>query len=262
MTGLLDLQRRFRATLLDEEADEDLVALIVGAPDLARSRLAVYRNNVCGALTTALRLNFPALERLVGTEFFAATAARFIAASPPGSADLHEYGETFPIFLAALPSTSGLVFLGDVGRLEWAVGRALHAPRATPPGLGMLAGLAPEQQAALRFLPHPSLSLLRVTTPAPAIWEAVLTPEEALRETRLAAIDPGAGGENLAVFRAGAEAGIRPLSPSAFAFAHALMAGAPLAEALAVIAAGEAAATLGGFLGDGLFTAAIPSLSP
>lgn len=266
MTGLLDLQRRLRATVLDGGLDggedRDLTSLVVGAPEMARTRLAVYRNNVRATLTTALKLNFPALAQLVGTEFFAASAARFLAVSPPGSADLHEYGETFPAFLANLPSTRHLVFLGDVGRLEWAAGRALHAPHATPLGLAMLAALTPEQQAALRFLPHPSLSLLSVTTPARAIWEAVLTPEEELREQRLAAIDPGAGGENLAVLHACGEVVARPLSPAAFAFAQALIAGAPFAEALAIIPEGEASAALGGFLSDGFFTAAIPSLSP
>ncbi|MGH7122185.1 MAG: DNA-binding domain-containing protein [Acetobacteraceae bacterium] len=65
----------------------------------AEARLAVYRNNVIGSLTGALRPTYPAVERLVGKEFFAAAAARLIACEPPATRDLYEYDGAFPDFL-------------------------------------------------------------------------------------------------------------------------------------------------------------------
>ena len=63
-------------------------AVIRGGTPSADARLDIYRNNVTSNLTGTLRLTFPAVERLVGAEFFAATAAHFIRATPPADADL------------------------------------------------------------------------------------------------------------------------------------------------------------------------------
>ena len=94
MPSLLDVQRGFRTAVL--AADASLPpSLINGGTVSAAARLGVYRNNVIGNLTRALRLSFPAVDRLVGEDFFAAAAQRFIEASPPHAADLNQYGEDF-----------------------------------------------------------------------------------------------------------------------------------------------------------------------
>ncbi len=250
MPTLHEFQRRFRAALTAASGD-DLADIVQGEGAVAR--LAVYRNNVLGTLSAALGLNFPATACLVGADFFAAAAARFIVASPPRSADLHEYGEAFPAFLATQPGITARPYIAAVAALEWAVAQALHAPLAPALGAARLAALAPEAQAALRFRAHPSLRLMTTSGPARAIWEAVLQPDEALRARNLAAIDLAAPGETLAVLRVGGTIALHPLAPAAFAFAQALADGETLAEALARVPPQSAAAWLGAFLAQGFF---------
>lgn len=250
MPTLLEFQRRFRAAVAPDSAD-DLADLARGGN--AAARLAVYRNNVLGALSTALALNFPATKRLVGDAFFATAAARLIAESPPASADLHEYGEEFPPFVATLPGMAARPYIVDVAGLDWAVARALHAPLAPALAPATLAALAPQAEAALRFVAHPSLRLIATRGPARAIWEALFIPDEEDRARALAAIDPAAPGETLALLRAADTIAFHPLSVSGFALARALAGGARLADALAAVSPADAAANLGLFLAQGFF---------
>ena len=95
-------------------------------------------------LTNALRLSYPAVRRLVGAEFFAGMAAQYIAAHPPRSACLNDYGGAFATFLAGFLPAAGLAYLPGVARLEWAVNRALHAPSAVALNVAALAGIDPQ----------------------------------------------------------------------------------------------------------------------
>ena len=251
MPSLLDVQRGFRTAVL---ADASLPpSLINGGTVSAAARLGVYRNNVIGNLTRALRLSFPAVDRLVGEDFFAAAAQRFIEASPPHAADLNQYGEDFADFLASFEPAESVPYLADVARLEWAVSRALHAPPAPPLTPEALSTVPPEDQADLRLRPHPTLSLLSPGYPARAIWEAVLAPDDDERDARLATIDLESAGERLAVLRSDGALEIEALSGPAFELAQALIAGRPLGDALERIPADDAAPLLADFLVRGFF---------
>lgn len=250
MPALLDVQRRFGAALLGG-ADAPPPIEIRGGAVGAAARIGIYRNNVIGNLTGALRLNFPAVERLVGTAFFAAACARFIAASPPAGADLYEYGDSFPAFLARFEPAQGLAYLSDVARLEWAVTRALHAPFAPAIDMTALSTIPLDALAELRFTAHPSLSLLALAHPARAIWEAVLTEDPDARAAALGAIDPDAGGETLAVHQGADGLDVTVLAEDGFALAQALTAGGALGEALERTAPEQAASLLGVFLAQG-----------
>lgn len=252
MSALLDLQRRFRAALLGRGGAK-LPEVADGAIGAA-ARISVYRNNVIGNLTGALRLTFPAVERLVGAEFFAAAAARFITAAPPRSADLYEYGEVFPEFLAGFEPAQSLAYLPDVARLEWAVNRALHAAMVPALASEALKDVPAEEEAGLCFIAHPSLSLLQLAHQAHAIWEAVLTEDANERDARLGAIDLAAGGEALAVLRGADGLEVIHLSGAGLALARALIKGQTLAEALILVAPEEVAPLLGGFLAQGFFS--------
>ncbi len=251
MSSLLELQRTMRTALL-AGSDTPLSAMIGGASDPA-SRLRIYRNNVLGNLTGALRLTFPAVERLVGADFFAAAAARFISAAPPTGADLYEYGAAFPGFLATFEPAQNIAYLPDVARLEWAVNQALHAVFAPALTADALFDVPEQQQAGLRFAAHPSLSLLVLTHPAKAIWEAVLTEDAELRASSLAAIDISMAGNVLAVLHGADGLAFIELSRTAYEFACALTDGQCLADALELVTSDDAAPLLGGFIAHGFF---------
>lgn len=157
-----DAEAGLRAAL----AGGPVAAGLLAAPaDEIAPRVAVYRNNIAHGLGQALSRRFPVIERLVGAEFFAAMAAPFIAAHPPRSPVLQEWGDAFPGFLAGFPPLAGLPYLPDVARIEWARGLAFHAADAPalPPGT-----LPPDRPLRL----HPSLQLLWLAHPAVSIWRA------------------------------------------------------------------------------------------
>lgn len=257
MASLLDVQRGFRSAVL---AGSRLTpSLVNGGPVSAVARLGIYRNNIIGNLTRALRLGFPAVERLVGENFFAAAAQRFIEASPPRTADLNQYGEGFADFLASFEPGRSVPYLPDVARLEWAVSRALHAPPAPALTAEAVSRVPPEHQADLRFRPHPTLSLLSLAYPGRAIWEAVLAPDDD-RDARLATIDLQSGGEKLAVLRSNGAIEIEVLADAAFDLARMLTQDLALGDALERTAPQTVAPLLAAFLARGYFAGL--SLSP
>jgi len=130
-------------------------------------RFAVYRNNVQHGLSTALATRFPVVERLVGADFFAATARVFAAQHPPETPVLLDWGEAFPAFLAGFEPAAGLPYLPDVARLEWLRGRAYHAADAPAADPALLSAFRPE---TLRLTLAPSVAGFASRWPAVSIW--------------------------------------------------------------------------------------------
>ncbi len=83
-------------------------------------------------------------------------------------------------------------FLAGVARLKWAVSLALHAPFAPALAIGVPGGVPESQGADLPFTPRPSLSLLVLTHPVRAFWEAVFSEDADAHAPELAAIDTAA----------------------------------------------------------------------
>jgi hypothetical protein len=115
MPTLLELQHDMRAGLVEREVGPIAKSLANG---LGPERLDICRNTILTGLKRALRLAFPAVERLVGGEFFAGAAEAFIADHPPRAAYLDQYGVEFPVFLSRFPSAASVSYLADVARLE------------------------------------------------------------------------------------------------------------------------------------------------
>lgn len=246
--SLLELQRALRASLVAHD-DSGVRAHVVDGSIGAGERLDVYRNTFASALTTALRLSYPAVHRLVGAEFFEGAARIFIEASPPGSACLDDYGEGFVEFLSRFEPAASLAYLPDVARLEWAVNRALHAREAEPLDMHKLAALAGADHASVRFTAHPSVGVLRVDHPADLIWRTVLDEDD----TTLSAINPNAGPAWLLVQRLPAGIDVRRMNERAWQFTVALCSGMPLAAAFDVARDLETSALLADHLATGLF---------
>jgi hypothetical protein len=246
---LRELQTAMRHGLLD---DGDLAVTAVLADALTPAdRLNIYRNTSRTTLTKALGLNFPAVRRLVGEEFFAAAADTFITREPPGSAWLDLYGQGFPGFLTGFEPAASLAYLPDVARLERAVGRALHAADAAPLELSTLRNLPASEQALVCFTPHPSLSLTSSPYPVDAIWRAVLAGDEAA----MAAIDFGGGDVHLLIGRCGGAVEVSRLEEPKWLFAEALATGHSLASSLETAGNPDAALWLAEQLAAGHFTA-------
>jgi hypothetical protein len=225
MPTLLELQHDMRAGLVEREVGPITKSL---ADSTGPERLGIYRNTILTGLKRALRLAFPAVERLVGGEFFAGAADAFIADHPPRAAYLDQYGVEFPVFLSRFPSAASLPYLADVARLEWAVSCALHAPDESPLELRRLAAVAPEDQCRVSFRAHPSVGLMRSDFPVDDIWRAVLSGDE----QAMAALDLSAGPVFLLIERGETGVEVTRMQESAWRFLGALCSGEPLLYAI------------------------------
>jgi len=219
----LAIQSQFAAALIDPglAVPEGLMAW--NGPKPAR-RFGVYRNNVAIGLIGALASRFPAAERIVGEEFFAAMAHEFIRLHPPRSPLLLAYGDDLPDFVETFQPAREIPYLPDVMRLEVARGRAYHAADAIPLDAALLATVEPGGLAELAFVPHPSASIIRSANPVITIW-AMNT-----GEIELADIADWSG-EDALVVRPHMIVEVHGLPPGGAAFLEQLFAGAALGRA-------------------------------
>jgi len=239
--SLAALQGGMAAAIL-ERRDDPSAALAAGWD----CRLDVHRNNVHASLTEALRSRFPVIERLVGAEFFAATARMFIAAHPPRTPVLLEYGGGFPAFLAGFAPAQPFPYLPDVARLEWLRNEAFHAADAAPLDPAALAAVPPDRAGGLRFAPHPAARAFASPYPAVSIWDTNT------HDATVRAID--ADGEEAAVVRPNDIVRIVSLPPGGAALLQALSAGETLAAAAAASPGIDLATALGLLLQAGAFS--------
>jgi hypothetical protein len=222
--ALLELQRLMRVQLLDTPG-----ASTAGAQhDSPDELICIYRNTVTTTLVNALRLSFPAVQRIVGAEFFEAMAREFIREHAPDSAYLNEYGAALPGFLAGFGPAKSISYLAQVAQLEWAVNRALHAPDLAALDVQRLAALAEAALPGVCLKAHPGVTLLRLQFPADTIWRAVLDQDS----DAMAAVDLSSGPIHLLIERNADGVQVRRLSILAWQFAAQLNAGMPLYAAL------------------------------
>ena len=247
MPTLHEVQTAMRHRLLDD-ADAAAAAIIANAFAPA-DRVSIYRNTSRTTLTNALRLTYPAVQRLVGEDFFAAAADTYISNEPPRAAWLDIYGSSFPEFLQGFRPAATLRYLADVARLERTVGRALHAVDAAPLAPSQLANIAEADHSRVCFVPHPSVSLMSSAYPVDAIWRAVLANDD---ET-LAAIDLSAGAVWLLVERSASGVEVTRTAEERWRFAEALFAGRSLSAALELASNPDAPIWLAEHLAAGRF---------
>lgn len=212
------------ATALRDAACPVPAGLTAHTGAAAVKRFAVYRNNVVVSLVNALRTRFPAVEAIVGAEFFAGMARVFVTQHPPASPILMFYGDAFADFLAGFSPAAELPYLADVARLEAARTHAYHAADVAPLAPERLSFLPPEAFAASRAILHPSAAVVRSAFPVVTIWamnsgEAELGP--------IADWHP----EDALIVRRGWDVEVRKLPAGGAAFLQALAAGESFAAA-------------------------------
>jgi hypothetical protein len=212
-----ELQHSFAAAVLGRPLELPIRAATAAR---AESGLAIYRNNVMSGLIKVVAARFPAVRRLLGEDRFLESVRRFIAAEPPRSPLLLDYGDAFPQFLRSVGSET---CIADIADLEVARGRAYHAADATSLPPQAFAAIRAERLAGLRLTFHPSLSLLQSRFPIVSLWQAS-------REAGGVAL-PQERPEAALIARPLLEVEVWNLPPGGFAFLTALAIGATMAGA-------------------------------
>jgi hypothetical protein len=211
--------------------------------------LDIYLNNYRSQLIHALESGYPQLRRWLGDAAFFSAAARHIETAPPHSWTLDAYGADFAQTIAALyPDDPTAV---DLAQIEWGLAAAFTTPDAVPVAAAALGGVDWER-ARFRFVP--SMTLLRVTTNAAALWQALAAgaaPPPAAALTQPATV---------LFWRRGFHPSFRSAERAEAEALQQLLAGTcfgALCDALAAVEGAEQGATiagswLGGWLRDGL----------
>lgn len=249
--GLHRLQAEFIASLtLRQDVLPRGVASHV-SPSPSR-RFGVHRNTIVVGLIDTLQARHPAVVRLVGEEFFRATARLYVAEDVPRSPALLEYGGGFPDFLARFEPARGLPYLADIARLEWLRHRAYHAADAEPMPPAMLAQVPAERIGDVMFQLHPSAATLASDYPVLSIWETNVA------DAVVRPIGPDLPGEAVLVVRPALEVLVMRLSPGGVAFIEEIASGGSLAAAAGRAEAAspdfDLAGGLGALLAVGAFT--------
>lgn len=248
MSRLSDTQTGFAHAVFNADAavPEGIVSHLRPQP---RKRFGVYRNNVYVSLISVLEGRFPVVSRLLGEDFFKATARVFVEHHPPTSPVLMRYGGGFPKFLETFEPVADLPWLADVARLEWAWNLAYHAADKDPVAAEALAAIDPASAGSLVFELHPAVQLVRSAFPVVSIWS------EHSKDGEPEHIDAGAGGEDGLIVRPGIAVEVRHLPPGGAAFISALAGGKTLGEAAEVALDEEASfdlqANLAGLIASG-----------
>ena len=111
MSALAEFQTRFSAALLGTRMDE--IEGVARQPGFQ-----VYRNTVVKGLIDVLQANYPAVERLVGADWFQAAAKVYALQNLPREAPLALYGADFPRFLQSFEPAASLPYLSGVAQLD------------------------------------------------------------------------------------------------------------------------------------------------
>lgn len=160
--------------------DEQFIATVIAALDgrengtaasdalLSRAAFRVYRNTVRLGALDALQANYRTVAQLIGDEWFAAAAHRYLDEQPPASACLLDYGADFAGFIARLDDAAELPYLPAVASLDRAWTEAHCAVDAPPLTLDAVHDLATNGASIFQ---HPAATAFWFAdTPAAALW--------------------------------------------------------------------------------------------
>lgn len=223
MLPLNELQRQFMAALYDAAAPGP-TASIAGDGLTPDARLRVYRRSCNEMQAAALRASYPAVLALVGEEWFDQTARDYRRVHPSRSGNLQRYGAHLADYLESLPACRSLPYLPDVARLEWLRQQAILAgeSRTITPG-AFVEGLPNAgERPGIRL--HPSVHFIGSRHPILTIWRYAMQPSQE-------SLTLSGDGENVMLWREGAQVAMTALDPASFVCAMTLAEGHTLRRA-------------------------------
>ena len=249
MTPLARLQRGFQQHILEGNSGfERQVACTARVS--ARRRLEIYSSAYRARIVQALQDDYPGVCALVGEASFQRIAGAYVDANPSPFFNLRWYGGDLAAFARSLSRRRGAV-LAEMAQFEWQLGLAFDAANAACVTVEDIAQLPPDDWPRMRFIRHPSASLISLQYNVPALMSAVKdgTPLPAVRRSRTAVY--------WLIWRQNLNAHFRSLPADEARALDALMRGADFGEICAELSdstepASRAAALLKGWITDGL----------
>ena len=93
-----------------------------------KHRIWIYQNNVFAATREYLQEVYPALEGVLGADFFKQMTQSFIQQYPPSEGNIHIYGQNLSVVLNKFDVLSEMPYLKDLIEYEWALHTAYFSP--------------------------------------------------------------------------------------------------------------------------------------
>lgn len=212
---------------VSDERSEKLERLVTAGPQLsALERVQIYNDGYFARLVECLVDDYPALSYALGEETFSSLAQAYIDENPSRSPSLNAYGERLSAFCRAR-SEPWAAFAADLARLEWALVEVVHEPADDALAAGALAQIPAARWQTARLLPSRALRVLGFDYPVNEFFQA-------FREERAPAM-PSPASSATAVYRQGLALWRMSLEPRAALLLKDLLAGVPLASAIATL---------------------------
>jgi hypothetical protein len=221
MSDLAIFQDRFSRGL-HENGDLTLS----GDAETLRIGLSIHRNTIYKALIDALRANYPTVERLVGDEWFLASAHAFLEGNLPQEPSLNAFGAAYPDFLSTLPAAADMPYLPGVARIDRFWSESHIAADADVLSPEAFTGIPFDSLFDLKLRLHPSVRLGWFGEPAPSIWKLNRPPSSATEQ-----VDLDWAAEGALIARPHSEVIMKVLDAPSFAFLEKCSAGATLGQA-------------------------------
>ncbi len=215
MLPLRDLQKQFKH-LYFGSIDNDLQSAIHQGNIPAKNLLQIYQNNFFISLTECLQNIYPTIQKLLGEDFFTATANIYIKNYPSTSSNIHQFGNHFAEFLINFPETASLKYLNEVALLEWAYHEAFHEEDSKLFDLTKLQNIPESKYGEIHFKLHPSARLFAFNYPIMRIWNLCHN-----NSNKNDSVNLEVGGENILIIRRNLEVTFDLLNNAEFAFLHA-----------------------------------------
>lgn len=127
--------------------------------------LHFYKNNYYATLVHTLKKHYPRILKMLGPDFFTATANAYVEQYPSGSSSLNDYGAYLSAFLNEYEPVDHLIYLPELAQFEWVcheVALAAEAPKLTLPARDLLRTL---NHDAIYINLHPASRLMKCHTP-------------------------------------------------------------------------------------------------
>lgn len=152
----------------DEAIKQDIEA---PNQEFLEARIDVYYQGYSLRLLETMGRAFPAVQKLAGEELFEKLAREYIAHYPSNHFSIRFFGRHFSKFLAMhAEAQPAWVEMAD---FEWALGKVIDAADAPQLRFEDLVELTPEAWSELTLTVHPSVEILQLSYPVPALWQAV-----------------------------------------------------------------------------------------
>jgi len=227
--SLAELQHDFVQDVLHD--DPAIEACIEGNGLAAAKRMQIYRHIVENTLLEALQTSYPAVERLVGEDFFVAAADRYMRRYPSLTGNLQAYGAQFPALLQTMEEAATIAYLPDIARLEWA--RQLSFLAADAHGLEA-SDIAYRLQYLgdhpMRMILHPAVQLVASSHPISDIWHYCMQPSNA-------SLHLDGDGQSVLLWRDGAQLAMQVMDTAATIFLASILDGKEMHHAFADVQA-------------------------